>query len=182
MSTPEDAVNPTDTHQPVNETVEQSVPLHATPDTPSASDTSQDTSEPVLRRHKELWFSDGSIILRAQDVLFRVHMSQLSRRSLLFHDMFTLPQAPFHPPGSSSHGQSQDANDMIEGCPVIELFDNAEDLSNLLFALYDGPYVSNQSDKSDLLMGNMIHIEISGQTILRIFALYQASFDYLQSI
>lgn len=87
-------------------------------------------SQGLFIRHKELWFTDGSVVLRAENVLFRVHMSQLSRRSLLFRDMFALPQGP-----------CGDADKSIEGCPVIELHDSPEDLSNLLIALYDGPYV-----------------------------------------
>lgn len=82
-----------------------------------------------LHRHSDMWFEDGSVICRAENVLFRVHMSQLSRHSVCFRDMFAL---------ASTSASKNDA-DEIEGCPVIVLHDAAEDVGNLLTALYDGP-------------------------------------------
>ena len=95
----------------------------------------------VLNRHDDLWFDDGSIICRAQDTLFRIHMSQLARRSVYFRDMFSVPR-----------GQSTDAVKLrftglhelgvdVDTTPIIRLYDSAEDVGNLLTALYDGPYV-----------------------------------------
>lgn len=82
-------------------------------------------------RHPDLWFNDGSVILKAETVLFRVHMSILSRHSVFFKDMFTLPQPP-----ESSSTQAQD--EIVEGCPVVSLQDSPDDLASLLVALYDG--------------------------------------------
>ncbi|KAG1732482.1 hypothetical protein EDB19DRAFT_1929180 [Suillus lakei] len=76
-------------------------------------------------KHADLWFCDGSIVLRAEDTLFRVHKSQLARHSAFFRDLFSLPQ-----PNTTNE---------IEGCPVLRLYDPAEDVENLLTALYDGP-------------------------------------------
>jgi len=87
-------------------------------------------------KHADLWFCDGSVVLQAESVLFRVHKSQLSRRSVIFSDMFTLPQ----PPVITTHATL--ADETYEGCPVIKLHDSAEDVANLLLALYDGPFVS----------------------------------------
>jgi len=84
-------------------------------------------------KHADLWFCDGSVILQAESTLFRVHKSQLSRRSTVFSDMFTLPQ----PPVMTTHATL--ADETYEGCPVVELHDSAEDVENLLLALYDGP-------------------------------------------
>lgn len=96
-----------------------------------------------LQRHKGLWFDDGSVVCRAENTLFCVHMSVLERHSEFFKDMFAIPQPT---PG---HGRSDSL--VIEGSimrhspqliPVITLFDKAEDVANLLNALYDiGPYV-----------------------------------------
>jgi hypothetical protein len=86
-------------------------------------------------KHADLWFCDGSVILQADSTLFRVHMSQLSRRSTVFSDMFTLPQ----PPVMTTHAML--ADETHEGCPVVKLYDSAEDVANLLLALYDGPFV-----------------------------------------
>lgn len=96
-----------------------------------------------LQRHKGLWFEDGSVVCRVENNLFCVHMSVLERHSEFFKDMFTIPQP--------SEGQGQSDSLVIEGSimrhspqliPVITLFDRAEDVANLLNALYDiGPYV-----------------------------------------
>ncbi|KAF8654670.1 hypothetical protein AX16_003487 [Volvariella volvacea WC 439] len=61
--------------------------LHTQPPTP-------------LKRHPDLWFDDGSVVCRAKDVLFRVHKSMLSRHSICFKDMFSMPQ-PAEPDSDS---------------------------------------------------------------------------------
>jgi len=100
-------------------------------------------SEPLdFIRHPDLWFSDGSVILQAQRTQFRVHMSLLSRRSLFFHDMFSLPQP------LNTRTNSATATTSAEGCPLVILHDSPEDLSNLLIALYDGPTFGN-NDRDD---------------------------------
>ena len=89
--------------------------------------------EDEVMRQPDLWFSDGSIVLRAENRMFRVHVSQLSRHSEVFSDMLSMPQ----PTATidDEHGQA----DRIEGCPVLLLHDKAEDVMHLLRALYDGP-------------------------------------------
>jgi hypothetical protein len=71
------------------------------------------------------WFEDGNIVLQAEETLFRVHQSVLSRHSSIFKDTFAMPQPP-----------SQE-NKYTEGCPVLPLSDTAEDINNLLSLLYD---------------------------------------------
>jgi hypothetical protein len=95
---------------------------------------SSDLPEPFVK-HADLWFCDGSVILQADSILFRVHKSQLSRRSVIFSDMFTLPQ----PAVTTTHATL--ADESYEGCPIVKLHDSAEDVANLLLALYDGPCV-----------------------------------------
>jgi hypothetical protein len=90
---------------------------------------------PSFTKHADLWFCDGSVILQAELILFRVHKSQLSRRSIVFSDMFALAQ----PPVMTTHATL--ADETYEGCPVVKLYDSAEDVENLLLALYDGPFV-----------------------------------------
>lgn len=96
----------------------------------------------AVRRHPDLWFGDGSVVLRAENVAFRVHKSQLSRQSLFFRDLFSLPQ-PGVEAGKESNVLQDGGDGMLEGCPVLRLHDDsAEDVTNLLHALYDGgPYV-----------------------------------------
>ena len=99
------------------------------------------------RRHPDLWFEDGSVVLCAEDTLFRVHMTLLSRHSVCFRDMFTIarPRSQCAQTVSglgAEHGQGDD-DELKEhdGCPVVHLHDVAEDVGNLLTALYDGPCV-----------------------------------------
>lgn len=98
----------------------------------SGAATTSSTCSIMYKRHPELWFSDGSVILKAEDGLFKVHMSILSRHSVFFRDMFSLPQ----PPQASPLSLGQD--EVMEGCPMVTLQDSADDVASLLIALYDG--------------------------------------------
>lgn len=123
-----------------------------------------------LTRHSDLWFEDGSIVCRAEHVLFRVHMSQLSRHSECFRDMFAL--------SSSSHTAVQVPSDdptveavdhnILDSCPIIFLQDKARDVASLLTALYDGPIFGN-NDQDDFCV-------VSG--VLRLSTKYM--FDFLR--
>ncbi|KAL1942928.1 hypothetical protein VTO73DRAFT_4599 [Trametes versicolor] len=86
-------------------------------------------------RHPEYWFSDGSLVLRASSTLFRVHQSQLCRKSTFFRDLFSLPQP--NPPLPEI--------ETIEGCPVLDLYDPPADVASLLKAIYDGPSFGDNS-------------------------------------
>ena len=91
-----------------------------------------------VQRHSDLWFDDGSVICRAENMLFRVHISQLARHSLCFQDMFMLPQ----PECSQLEASMLVDGGKISGprmIPIVYLYDKAEDVGNLLTALYDGP-------------------------------------------
>lgn len=91
-----------------------------------------------VQRHPDLWFDDGSIICRAENMLFRVHMSQLARHSICFEDMFMLPQ-PESPQLETSILVDEGKISGARMIPIIYLYDKAEDVGNLLTALYDGP-------------------------------------------
>ena len=94
-----------------------------------------------LRRHESLWFEDGSIVLRAENTLFCVHMSLLVRHSEFFKDMFTIPQ-PEVETGDSIVIDGGPLRDGSHRIPVVTLFDSEEDVGNLLKSLYDiGPCV-----------------------------------------
>ena len=64
-------------------------------------------ASPELMRCAELWFPDGSIIMRAEDTLFKVYKGTLMQQSELFHDLLTLPQPV--------------DDETIDGCPVVWL-------------------------------------------------------------
>jgi hypothetical protein len=83
-----------------------------------------DASTPKVTRHPELWFDDGSVVLKAETTLFRVHRTTLSTHSTVFSDMFGIS----HPP---------DKDDVIEGYPMVHLPDLEEDVGYPLKALYN---------------------------------------------
>ncbi|KAJ3554525.1 hypothetical protein NM688_g3063 [Phlebia brevispora] len=93
--------------------------------------------------HHDLWFSDGSIVLQAERTLFRVHISWLSRHSMVFRDMFSMPQ-----PAPVERSQDIPSDFVPDGCQYMRLDDTAEDLANLLTAIYDGPSFGN-NDRAD---------------------------------
>ncbi|KAH6907666.1 hypothetical protein BKA70DRAFT_1283635 [Coprinopsis sp. MPI-PUGE-AT-0042] len=63
---------------------------------------------------------------------FRVHRSMLARHSEVFRDMFTMP----HPSGEA----------LVEDCPLVSLpMDSAEDVKNMLTALYDKTYNTREA-------------------------------------
>lgn len=78
-------------------------------------------------RSPGLWFDDGSIVIQVEDTQFRVHRSMLSKYSVIFRDMFTVPQPP-----------ASDEEAMVEGCLVVQLQDSAHDWVIVLQAMYSG--------------------------------------------
>ncbi|KAJ7188739.1 hypothetical protein C8R46DRAFT_1157655 [Mycena filopes] len=72
--------------------------------------------------------SDGSVVLQAQDTQFRVHFGVIAQQSSVFREMQGLPQPPDEP--------------TVEGCPIVELQDDASDVKNLLVAVYDPTFLA----------------------------------------
>lgn len=71
----------------------------------------------------DIWYHDGSLVLQAHNIQFRVHWSVLSQHSSFFRDMQGLPQPPDQP--------------SVDGCPILELSDTVADIEHLLKALYN---------------------------------------------
>lgn len=120
----------------------------------------------AVEKHPDLWFRDGSVVLQADRTVFLVHQSQLARHSLIFRDMFSLPQ-PSAP--RSRDDKAARGSPMYEGHPLVIMHDTAEDVANLLTALYDGPFVLTSasvlpSTHTSALTGH------SGTMIRQIFA------------
>ncbi|KAJ7191395.1 hypothetical protein GGX14DRAFT_600563 [Mycena pura] len=90
---------------------------------PVAIPTEDDTE--TLQRAEGLWFEDGSLIIRAENTIFRVSRDVLSAHSSVFRDMSALP-AP--PPNDV---------DTMDGCPLVHLPDGAKDMQYFLQALFD---------------------------------------------
>jgi len=75
-----------------------------------------------FQRHPDFWFSDGSVVLIVENTGFRIHQSVLARKSIVFNDLFGIPQ-PLNP-------------EMIDGCPFVHLSDSADDIVEILKILY----------------------------------------------
>ena len=76
-----------------------------------------------LRRSENLWFEDGTVVLQAEDTLFRVYSGILARHSQFFQSLLTLPQP-------------QNA-EVYDGCPLIRMSgDSAADVREVLQALH----------------------------------------------
>ena len=61
------------------------------------SDNAQEEQTQERQRDTEFWFEDGSVLLVAGGFEFKVYRAVLSARSLVFKDMFSLPQPPAAP-------------------------------------------------------------------------------------
>ncbi|KAF7370405.1 BTB domain-containing protein [Mycena sanguinolenta] len=96
----------------------------------SPSPAKRKRTEEAPIKHSEFWLRDGSVVLQAQNTQFRVHFSVLARHSPVFRDMEELPQP--------SDGPS------VDGCPVVCLPDESNDVEYLLKALYDPTFHSQQ--------------------------------------
>ncbi|KAJ7250527.1 hypothetical protein B0H12DRAFT_1019195 [Mycena haematopus] len=82
----------------------------------------QRTENAAITR-SESWYRDGSVVLQATNTQFRVHWGVLAQHSSVFRDMEGLPQPSDQP--------------TIDGCPIVELSDDAKDVEYLLKALYN---------------------------------------------
>ncbi|KAF9062872.1 hypothetical protein BDP27DRAFT_1233012 [Rhodocollybia butyracea] len=78
----------------------------------------------LATKDSKFWFYDGSIVLWVEDTLFRVHQTVLSNSSEVFSTLFSLPQP------------DDDAQNLMDGCPIVQLHDCAQDFQDLLNALY----------------------------------------------
>ncbi|KAI9061913.1 hypothetical protein FKP32DRAFT_1575116 [Trametes sanguinea] len=78
-----------------------------------------DVPKQPLVRDEEFWYDDGTIILIARNVEFRIYKGILAEHSPVFKDMFSFPQPP-----SAPNTEPQ--------CPVVHLSDSPEDLRHVL--------------------------------------------------
>lgn len=86
----------------------------------------------LIEHNPDFWFADGSVVIIAEGVGFRVHMSLLSRHSPVFRDIFAIPQ-PAPGPGNESDGGGSH-----QGVLIVHVSDRAHDMRCLLHAIYDG--------------------------------------------
>ncbi|KAK7062833.1 hypothetical protein VNI00_000328 [Paramarasmius palmivorus] len=76
----------------------------------------------AYERSTELWFEDGTLIVLAGRVSFRVYRGIVAQNSPIFEDMLSIPQPV--------------DVELYEGCPVVELLDAPEDVLPFLKALH----------------------------------------------
>ncbi|KAJ7197667.1 hypothetical protein GGX14DRAFT_574140 [Mycena pura] len=79
-------------------------------------------------RVDDLWFEDGSLLIKAEEKLFRVSKCLLAVRSMVFKDMLSLPPMP--------DGEME----LIDGIPVVTLPDSAKDVEVFLRAIIDSSF------------------------------------------
>ncbi|TCD63685.1 hypothetical protein EIP91_005090 [Steccherinum ochraceum] len=84
------------------------------------------------------WLRDGNVVLVAEKVAFRVHQSVLERKSVVFKDMFGVPQP--------------ENAERMEECPLVHVSDAAEDITHLLSVLYDGDRFLNMDSPISMRM------------------------------
>lgn len=73
------------------------------------------------------WFEDGNVVLQTEGKLFKVYRGILIRESDVFEGMFSLPQP------SKQHSDE----DTYEGCQLVKMHDDDDDLEHFLRALFD---------------------------------------------
>ena len=88
----------------------------------SRNDNSDDP--PSLEKDEEFWYDDGTLILIAANVEFRVYRGPLATHSPVFRDMLALPQ----PPSSQSTSSAYDASNTSSLCPTVHVTDSPVDL------------------------------------------------------
>jgi len=71
-----------------------------------------------------LWFDDGNLILQAEKSLFKIYRGLLAHHSSVFRDMLAFP-----PPA--------EGNAMLEGYPIVTVYDSAKDMGYFLKAIFD---------------------------------------------
>ncbi|KAJ7466903.1 hypothetical protein FB451DRAFT_1259476 [Mycena latifolia] len=116
------------------------------PEASSVSYTSEAQDKPV-KRSPDVWFEDGTIILEAdpEGTQFKVFKGILAANSTVFNDMLVVGSIP-------------DNNEMVEGCPVVHLYDTALDLMHFLKAIHHVGYYDPTDTKDFLLIAAILRL------------------------
>ncbi|RXW19836.1 hypothetical protein EST38_g6018 [Candolleomyces aberdarensis] len=92
-----------------------------------ADNVASTSSAPPLYRVTELWYDDGNLILQAGNALFKLYRGLLRAQSSVFDDMFAFPVPP-------------EGNPALEGCPIVQTYDSAQDMKYFLKALLNSAF------------------------------------------
>ncbi|KAJ6567013.1 hypothetical protein B0H19DRAFT_1139141 [Mycena capillaripes] len=87
------------------------------------------------QRVQELWFRDGNLVIQAGNSQYRVFGGILAARSPVFQDTLSLPQPP--------------DSELIEGCPVVHLFDSPIEVTAFLRAIFEPEFYMPFPAKTD---------------------------------
>ncbi|KAJ7093486.1 hypothetical protein C8R44DRAFT_645896 [Mycena epipterygia] len=121
-----------------------------------------DVASTSLRRVDDLWFSNDTLVIRAEDTVFRVSKSVLCARSSVFQDMVAFPK----PDGAAGA-------EFLEGGPVVRLHDCAADVEVFLRAIFDSSYFMPPPEPVD------IHVVLG---ILRLAHKYDIQYLYRRAL
>ncbi|KAJ7142082.1 hypothetical protein C8R43DRAFT_1238198 [Mycena crocata] len=104
-----------------------------------------DVDQNAPTRVEELWFSDGGLVVQAENSLYRVSGGILAARSSVFKDMLSFPQ----PPDAVT----------VEGCPVVQLPDSAGDVTCFFRAIFDSSFFETYPIKTSLdIVISILHL------------------------
>ncbi|TCD63692.1 hypothetical protein EIP91_005097 [Steccherinum ochraceum] len=104
----------------------------------ASSKGSREDTTAGYKRSENFWLRDGNVILVAEKTAFRVHQSVLERKSVVFQDMFGVPQP--------------EEAETLEECPLVHVSDTAEDITHMLSVLYDGDRFLNMNTSISMKM------------------------------
>ena len=107
-------------------TLKQQLPSSSTMGINDKTTTSSLSNE--YTQSRDVWYSDGSLIIVTEALAFRVHTTIMAAHCEIFRDMVNMPQ----PKDSDDTGEKT-----YEGCPVLELQDPAIEMRHFLKAIYE---------------------------------------------
>ncbi|KAJ7725799.1 hypothetical protein B0H16DRAFT_1471679 [Mycena metata] len=122
-----------------------------------------------LNRVQDLWFSDGSLVVRAENKIFSVSGAVLAARSSVFQDMLAFPQ-----PGSAGFEVES-----LDGVPLVELHDSAEEVEPFLRAIFDSSFFM-PAPTSNLLSDILAILRLSHKYDIQY--LHRRALDHLSKI
>ncbi|KAJ6631927.1 hypothetical protein B0H10DRAFT_1770795, partial [Mycena sp. CBHHK59/15] len=120
-----------------------------------------------IQRSKELWLSDGDLIIQAENLSFRICAKVFAANSAVFADMLEFPP----PVGDATN------KDTVDGLPVVRLFDSDAETALFLKAIFDATFfrpppsptelpvvldilrISNKYDAQELFGRALFHLE-----------------------
>ncbi|KAI0750321.1 hypothetical protein C8Q80DRAFT_684276 [Daedaleopsis nitida] len=100
------------------------------------------TAVAEIQRDSDVWFDDGNIVVVAHNTAFRCHKTVLSRHSVVFMDLFAVPQ-----PASASTG-SLGPVAMLDDCPAVHVSGPSYDFRELLLAIYGATFTRSKESSS----------------------------------